>query len=144
VFAEQVSHHPPVSCWQVLDHDGQVRGTQQRPAGGRQLSNGQRIQQRVVRAAGHMTWVGGNTCRLAQQRAFLHVPVSCLFYMLLALLLYLLQFEYYGSSCWSATFMGNSVKGSQYGDSMLRFASDGAVITWSLPTIHIRGEAAPL
>jgi hypothetical protein len=52
----------------------------------------------------------------------------------------LLQFEYYGSSCWSATFTGNSVKGSQYGDSMLRFASDGAVITWSLPTIHIRGE----
>jgi hypothetical protein len=40
VFAEQVSHHPPVSCWQVLDHDGQVRGTQARPAGGRQLSNG--------------------------------------------------------------------------------------------------------
>jgi hypothetical protein len=56
----------------------------------------------------------------------------------------LLQFEYYGSSCWSATFMGNSVKGSQYGDSMLCFASDGAVITWSLPTIHIRGEAAAL
>jgi hypothetical protein len=54
----------------------------------------------------------------------------------------LLQFEYYGSSCWSATFMGNSVKGSQHGDSMLRFASDGAVITWSLPTIHIRGEPA--
>jgi hypothetical protein len=24
VFAEQVSHHPPVSCWQVLDHNGQV------------------------------------------------------------------------------------------------------------------------
>ena len=45
------------------------------------------------------------------------------------------QFEYYGSSCWSATFTGNSVKGSQHGDSMLRFASDGAVITWSLPTI---------
>ncbi|WIA13838.1 hypothetical protein OEZ85_007382 [Tetradesmus obliquus] len=71
VYAEQVSHHPPVSCWQVLDHSG--------------------------------------------------------------------QFEYYGSSCWSATFTGNSVKGSQHGDSMLRFASDGAVITWSLPTIHIRG-----
>ncbi|KAF6251857.1 hypothetical protein COO60DRAFT_1704577 [Scenedesmus sp. NREL 46B-D3] len=72
VFAEQVSHHPPVSCWQLLDHNG--------------------------------------------------------------------QFEYSGSSCWSATFTGNSVKGSQSGDSTLRFASDGAVITWSLPSIHIRGE----
>jgi hypothetical protein len=26
VFAEQVSHHPPVSCWQLLDHNGQVGG----------------------------------------------------------------------------------------------------------------------
>ncbi|KAF8057106.1 osbI [Scenedesmus sp. PABB004] len=71
VFAEQVSHHPPVSCWQVLDANG--------------------------------------------------------------------QFEYTGSSCWSATFTGNSVKGSQYGDSRLRFASDGATVTWTLPNIHIRG-----
>jgi hypothetical protein len=78
---------------------------------------------------------------MAQQQASLHIHCHAAD---IRSWLCLLQFEYYGSSCWSATFMGNSVKGSQYGDSMLRFASDGAVITWSLPTIHIRGEAATL
>jgi len=51
-----------------------------------------------------------------------------------------LQFEFTGSSCWSATFSGNSVKGSQSGQSRVTFASDGATVTWSLPSIHIRGE----
>ena len=51
----------------------------------------------------------------------------------------LLQFEYSGSSCWSASFQGNSVKGTQSGESRVKFASDGATITWSLPSIHIRG-----
>jgi hypothetical protein len=50
------------------------------------------------------------------------------------------QFEYSGSSCWSASFQGNSVKGSQSGESRVRFWSDGATVTWSLPCIHIRGE----
>lgn len=35
--------------------------------------------------------------------------------------------------------MGNSVKGSQSGESRVWFASDGATVTWSLPSIHIRG-----
>jgi hypothetical protein len=52
------------------------------------------------------------------------------------------QFEYSGSSCWSASFQGNSVKGAQSGESRVKFASDGATITWSLPSIHIRGGCA--
>lgn len=52
-----------------------------------------------------------------------------------------MQFEYTGSSCWSASFQGNSVKGSQSGESCVRFTADGAKVTWSLPSIHIRGEA---
>jgi hypothetical protein len=32
------------------------------------------------------------------------------------------------------------VKGSQSGESCVRFTSDGAKVTWSLPSIHIRGE----
>lgn len=28
VYAEQVSHHPPISCWQMLDHNGQVSAGQ--------------------------------------------------------------------------------------------------------------------
>lgn len=35
--------------------------------------------------------------------------------------------------------MGNSVKGTQEGTSSLHFTSDGATVTWTLPTIHIRG-----
>lgn len=25
VCAEQISHHPPISCWQIRDHAGRVR-----------------------------------------------------------------------------------------------------------------------
>jgi hypothetical protein len=49
------------------------------------------------------------------------------------------QFEFTGSSCWSASFQGNSVKGTQSGESCVRFESDGARVTWTLPCIHIRG-----
>eukprot|EP00775_Hariotina_reticulata_P001175 gene1175-1512_t len=71
VYVEQISHHPPVSCWQVIDHAG--------------------------------------------------------------------QFQFTGSSCWSATFTGNSVKGTQSGKSCVHFYQDDAKVTWTLPTIYIRG-----
>ncbi|GAB4824194.1 hypothetical protein N2152v2_011240 [Parachlorella kessleri] len=71
VFVEQISHHPPISSWQVDDRDG--------------------------------------------------------------------RFSFWGNGSWSASARGNSVKGHQSGTNSVRFSSDGAVVTWQLPYLTIKG-----
>lgn len=51
-----------------------------------------------------------------------------------------LQFVFWGNGSWSASARGNSVKGHQSGTNYVRFASDGAVVTWTLPYLTIKGE----
>ncbi|EIE27493.1 hypothetical protein COCSUDRAFT_21423 [Coccomyxa subellipsoidea C-169] len=71
VHAEQISHHPPVSSWQVADPDG--------------------------------------------------------------------KFIFSGSGNWKASARGNSIKGQQAGVNRVHFSRDGAVITWELPSLLLRG-----
>ena len=49
------------------------------------------------------------------------------------------QYLYWGNGTWSATAHGNSLKGHQAGINCVRFARDGATVTWELPTMSIRG-----
>ena len=48
-------------------------------------------------------------------------------------------FEFTGTGTWSASFAANSVKGHQAGAHRVKFASDGAVVTWNLPYVYVSG-----
>eukprot|EP00899_Mesostigma_viride_P002325 jgi/Mesvir1/12093/Mv00367-RA.1 len=71
VFAEQTSHHPPVSKWEVYD-------------------TGKRV-------------------------------------------------SFTGTGSWSAQVYGNAIKGHQDGQSCVAFPSDGAVVSWELPDVMLKG-----
>ena len=53
-----------------------------------------------------------------------------------------LQYKFYGNANWSASARGNSIKGQQGGLNSVWFASDGAVVSWTLPPLHLRGGLA--
>ncbi len=54
------------------------------------------------------------------------------------------QFIFSGSGNWKASARGNSIKGQQAGVNRVHFSRDGAVITWELPSLLLRGANTTL
>lgn len=67
-------------------------------------------------------------CHITLSHFLLPAPLTCV------------QFMFWGNGSWSASARGNSVKGHQSGENAVRFSSDGAVVTWQLPHLTIKGE----
>ena len=175
VFVEQVSHHPPISSWEVVDQKRKVRGSCDQRA----------FQTSCNRQAQHAHSTAA--CRLLHEAAvYMHcqaavclglpsaghdlhkspgwclIRSSCMRFSQQASppnsctpktpeqagrqssrvtqRCRPLQYKFYGNANWSASARGNSIKGQQGGLNSVWFASDGAVVSWTLPPLHLRGR----
>lgn len=49
------------------------------------------------------------------------------------------QYHFSGTGTWRASARGNAIRGQQCGRNAVRFAHDGAVVSWELPPLLLRG-----